>query len=109
MDELDPGTNSLIRCDIAADGAGAVVVTIEGELDISGVDALERQVAPVLATEPARLVVDVAGLRFADSSAIALWVRWAATARGFELRDPSSLLRRVIVAMGLGEKLGVKP
>jgi hypothetical protein len=53
------------------------------------------------------LVVDLSGLRFADSSAIALWVRWATTIDRFELRNTPSFVRRVIAAMGLSERLGV--
>ena len=62
----------------------------------------------MLTGPPARLVVDVSELRFADSSAIALWVRWAARVPEFELRDPSPLLQRVVTAMGLAEKLAVR-
>ena len=53
------------------------------------------------------LVVEVGDVSFADSSAIAMWVRWAGAVPQFELRDPSPLLRRVIRTMGLGVKLGV--
>ncbi len=107
MEELDaePGP----RVELATDGAGHAVVRISGDLDISGVDALEARVAPVLAGHPPKLIVDVGGLRFADSSAIALWVRWATVVDDFELRRPSPLLRRVIEGMGLGEKLAVAP
>jgi anti-anti-sigma factor len=109
MDELEAGTRSLITVDAAADESGTAIVTITGELDLSTIDALKDEVAPVLAAEPYRLIVDVAGLRFADSSAIALWVRWATTVGEFELREPPTFLRRVITVMGLGGKLGLKP
>jgi hypothetical protein len=39
---------------------------------------------------------DLRGLRFADSSAIALWVRWSTAVHEIELRDVSPFLRRVI-------------
>jgi anti-sigma B factor antagonist len=109
MDELEAGMRSLITVDAAADGSGTAIVTITGELDLSTIDTLKDEVAPVLAGEPSRLIVDVAGLRFADSSAIALWVRWATTVGEFELREPPTFLRRVITVMGLGGKLGLKP
>jgi anti-anti-sigma factor len=92
---------------VDADSAGSATVTITGELDMSNVDELEQEVAGALAREPERLVVDVAQLRFADSSAIALWVQWAGAVDQFELRDPPPLLRRVISGMGLAEKLAV--
>jgi anti-anti-sigma factor len=109
VDDLEPETSPHVSFNVASDVAGAVIVTIGGELDISNVDSLEAEVEPVLAGEPARLIVDVGGLRFADSSAIALWVRWAASVAEFELRDPSPLLRRVLTGMGLADKLALKP
>jgi anti-anti-sigma factor len=109
MDELEAGRRSLVTVEVAVDEAGTAIVTITGELDLSTIDALMEEVTPVLAREPSRLIVDVAGLRFADSSAIALWVRWATTVSEFELRDPPAFLRRVITVMGLGDKLGLKP
>jgi anti-anti-sigma factor len=83
------------------------VVTVRGELDIQTVPQLEAVVGPVLASEPRRLVLDVSALRFADSSGIALWVRWAGQVEELELHQPTPLLRRVISAMGLEEKLRV--
>jgi anti-sigma B factor antagonist len=93
--------------EIVADGSGPATVTVTGELDIANIERLEQAVAAALDKRPSRLVVDVGGLRFADSSAIALWVRWSLTAPAFELHGASPLLRRVIIAMGLAEKLGL--
>jgi anti-anti-sigma factor len=109
MDELEPESGPQASFTVAEDGAGTAIVTIGGELDISNVDELEAEVAPLLSTTSGRLIVDVGGLRFADSSAIALWVRWATIVKEFELRDPSPLLRRVITGMGLADKLAVTP
>ena len=107
MDELKPETEPLGTFDVAVHDSGTAIVTISGELDISNIDALEAAAAPLLEGQPARLIVDVSGLRFADSSAIALWVRWATTADEFKLRNPSPLLRKVITTMGLAGKLDV--
>ena len=90
---------------VASDGAAEATVTIRGELDVANVDAIEAAVAPVVAGGIERLVVDVRELRFADSSAIALWLRWAGAVGQFELREPSPLLRKVIASMGLSAKL----
>jgi anti-anti-sigma factor len=109
MDELEPQRAGPLEFDVAEDPRGDVLVTLGGELDLTAVDALHERVAPLLERRPRALIVDVAGLRFADSSAIALWVRWAALAQRFELRDPQPLLRRIIEAMGLADKLAVTP
>jgi anti-anti-sigma factor len=108
MEELSAESGPQMTFEIATNGEGTVV-TLSGELDIANVDGLEAAVAPVIAKHPERLVVDVGGLRFADSSAIALWVRWAATVRDIEFRDPSPILRRVITSMGLEGKFRLTP
>jgi len=86
-----------------------LTVTVAGELDITNVETLADAVAPALDRNPQRVVVDVHELRFADSSAIALWVQWASAVPEIELRDVSPLLRRVVESMGLAETLNVTP
>jgi anti-anti-sigma factor len=105
MDGLSSGNGDQIAWHVGTDERGDPMVIVRGELDIATVQELDAAVAPIIEGEPARLVVDVSGLRFADSSAIAMWVRWAAIVGEIELRDPSPLLRRVIGSMGLAERL----
>lgn len=88
---------------------GTVRITVAGELDITNVDRLASAVAPTLDRNPQRVVVDVRALRFADSSAIALWVQWAAAVPAIELHDVSPFLRRVVESMGLTETLNPTP
>jgi anti-anti-sigma factor len=106
MAELDGQPEQLISFDVVVDGDHHATVSIDGELDMSGIDPLAARVDEVLGHGITSLTVDVGGVRFADSSAIALWVRWASAVEEFELREPPPLLRRVIDAMGLTEKLG---
>jgi anti-sigma B factor antagonist len=98
----------LSTVDVSADEPGTVVVRLTGELDLSSVAAIEAEVGPALAARPRRLIIDLSGVRFADSSAIALWVRWVLSIEQFELRDPPPFLRRVLATMGLSERLGVE-
>jgi anti-anti-sigma factor len=86
-----------------------VTVSVSGELDITNVEALGAAVAAAIEHEPSRLIVDARELRFADSSAIALWVQWATEVPEIELRDPSPLLRRVVETMGLADMFKVTP
>lgn len=108
MAGLDPsnGPQATFRVDTDADGA--VRVTIGGELDLATIGHLRHEVDRVLSPPPPRMTVDVSDVRFADSSAIALWVRWAGAVPEFELRQPPPLLRRVITTMGLSGTLGVQ-
>jgi anti-sigma B factor antagonist len=86
---------------------GSPLVKLRGELDMTTAPGLESAVAEIIARAPARLVVDAHELEFADSSAIALLVRWAGLVREVEIMRPPELLRRVIVRMGLSDTLRV--
>lgn len=88
--------------DRAGDGS---LVRIRGELDIATIPELEIAVSPIIDRGVENLTLDVGGLNFADSSAIALWVRWAALVDDLRLTGVSPLLRRVIETMGLAETL----
>jgi anti-anti-sigma factor len=110
MDDLEASGRPTMTYEVSQDpGGAAAVVTIAGELDMTNVGELEAAVAPIVERQPQRLVVDVSGLRFADSSAIALWVRWANVVEHLEIREPSLLLRRVISRMGLAQRLRITP
>ena len=85
------------------------VVTIKGEVDISNVETLDNAVAPLLERGTPRLIVDISELAFADSSAIAIWVRWSRSAGELWLRGAQPLLVRVIETMGLGATLSIEP
>lgn len=63
--------------EVSADSDGTITISIAGELDFRASPALEAALAPTLADRPSRIVVDASALEFADSSAIALFVRWA--------------------------------
>jgi anti-anti-sigma factor len=93
---------------ISGAGTPTLTVTIRGELDIAGVAELQQAVGPRLEGSD-RLVLELGGLSFADSSAIALWVRWSATVAEMELRNVKPLLSRVISSMGLAARWGVDP
>jgi anti-anti-sigma factor len=95
--------------DVVEGGGQSVTISVSGELDITNVDQLAAGVSPALERKPARLVIDLHDLQFADSSAIALWVQWATTVPEIELRDPPPLLRRVVDTMGLTDTLNLAP
>jgi anti-anti-sigma factor len=107
MDELGKGPAAPLAYELAEDADGSPVVRLRGELDMTTSPRLEAAVASVIAKSPSRLIVDASELEFADSSAIALLVRWANLIPHVELREPSDLLRQVVTRMGLSERLQV--
>lgn len=109
MAELDDTDAPRLTFDVVANSDRSALIKISGELDLGTVPELEAAVEPILTSTPDRLVVDVSGMTFADSSAIALWVRWANRIRHVELLDPPPLIRQIIARMGLAERLRMVP
>jgi anti-anti-sigma factor len=109
MDELGKRPEAYLAYELSEEPDGSPVVKLKGELDMTTTPRLEATVGAVIARSPSRLVVDARELEFADSSAIALLVSWANRVDELEVRQPSELLRRVIVRMGLADKLRVSP
>jgi anti-sigma B factor antagonist len=107
MAGLDANSTTDMTVDLVEGEDGALTVRLGGELDITNVGTLASAVAPALERGVDRLIVDVGDVRFADSSAIALWVRWATVVPEIELRAVPPLLRRVIDSMGLSDTLRV--
>lgn len=108
MAELGKGPGAHLEFDVSEDHDVAVV-TLRGELDMTTAPVLDASLAPVIARQPSRLVVKASALEFADSSAIALLVRWANLVRQVEIHEPPALLRHVIARMGLTERLHISP
>ena len=87
--------------------AGAVLVTIGGELEFGTVASLRTTFSDLAQEEAGAVVVDMAALRFIDSTGLSLLVqakqRFADQGRRFELRSPTGRVSRVIEISGLAE------
>jgi len=105
--DLDSAEPTRVELEVVESGDDVATLKLAGELDMTNVDKLTGSVEPVLARAPKRLVVDITDLRFADSSAIALWVKWAGAVGELELRGSSTLLRRIVESMGLADTLRI--
>lgn len=97
--------NGLMSHTVTELGGGSFELKLAGELDIATTEVLRTAVEDTIGAATGTLVVDVAELRFADSSAIALWVSWSHRVTRLEIRNPQPMILRVIQAMGLTEKL----
>jgi anti-anti-sigma factor len=81
------------------------VVTVIGEVDLADRDRFDAAVERALAAFPTKLVVDLAGARFLDSSVLRVLITAAGGAASLEVRAPSPTLRRLIELSGLAELL----
>jgi anti-sigma B factor antagonist len=89
----------------AVQSAGAVIVTIGGELDVSNAESLQREVLGLLSLPVESVVLDLGGLTFLDSSGLKALnrVRVAAADHGIvlELRCVPDHVRRVLDVTGM--------
>lgn len=86
---------------------GVPVITLTGEIDVSNVDLLRATIEPAIETAPERVVFDLTGLEFMDSSGVALLLHAATRAGSVHLRRPSSIVRRIIEITGLTDVLHI--
>jgi anti-sigma B factor antagonist len=84
-------------------------VTVTGELDIATVGRLEAEVAAVLARGARRLILDLSGLTFIDSSALRLFIvlsdRSASEDWQLSLTRPDGPARSIFQISGAEEHL----
>jgi len=109
MGELGEQPGARFAFELSQGEDGSPLVKLRGELDMNTAPQLDSALAPVIAKGPNRLVVDASKLEFADSSAIALLVRWANLVPQVEIHQPPELLRHVIARMGLSGRLRISP
>jgi anti-sigma B factor antagonist len=96
----------------AVAGSTGAVITLGGELDLTNAPALDHAVDDALARlcerPPARLILDMAGVKFLDVAAARV-IATAAQAwpgpRPIVIRDPSPIVRRLLEVSGLSAEL----
>jgi anti-sigma B factor antagonist len=89
---------------------GAVVVTLTGELDLYNADEVRSALLACCAEQPERLVVDLAQVDFADSTALGVLIEARTrlpNSRGFLLAAPQLGTRRALEVSGLDRHFAV--
>ncbi len=98
---------------LTVDAGASSTITLVGELDPATAPQLDAEIEQLLADDDVkRLVLDLSGLTFLDSSGLRIFVtaREALTSRGgaLALRDPSANTQRLLDITGLGEIIAVE-
>jgi anti-anti-sigma factor len=88
---------------------GELILAVSGEVDLSSVDGLRAAVERAIRHAPRTLVFELSDLDFMDSSGIAVLLTAAEQIGAVELRNPSEIIRRVIVLSGLTDVLRMAP
>jgi len=87
-------------------GDGEVVVSAIGEVDLDTVREFQAAVDSALEGAPARLIFELGQTSFMDSSGLAVLVMASNRAK-VSIRNPSTMVRRVVEISGLAETLGL--
>ncbi len=83
---------------------GAVIVSLEGELDLYNAEDVRSALLDACASEPKVLVVDLEAVRFIDSTALGVLIEARsrmADHEGFRLAAPGLEARRALEVSGL--------
>jgi|SRR5665213_1333414 len=107
MDEL--ADDQLCTVDCVYEDSGTVVISLAGELDASQIERISLQLNELLTREPEKIVFDMGGLTFMDSTGIGLMIQTKRSVSDFEIQNAGSAVRRVIEATGLSAELGLEP
>jgi anti-anti-sigma factor len=106
MEGLGDGVTATV--DGSIDRSGLLTLSIAGELDIASVDGVKESINGLFAGNPERVVFDLEGLTFMDSSGIALMLQMSRQVGAVEVLHATPIVRRVIEATGLSEILGLQ-
>ena len=91
----------------------SIIVTVRGQLDLDSALVLTTALAQVLDRAVPRIVVDLSGVEFCDSTGLSAFVvghNQAAAAGGWvRLAAPSAWLAQLLDTVGLTRRLNVYP
>ncbi|SDI26287.1 anti-sigma B factor antagonist [Sinosporangium album] len=92
---------------------GAVVVAVEGELDLYTAPVLRDEVREAIRQDGPRLVLDLESLSFMDSSGLSVlieaWRLATGDGGGVCLARPQSPVARILATTGLDRRIKVYP
>ena len=88
---------------------GTPVVSLAGELDLTNAEQVRSVISGSLSGQAARLVFDMSGVEFMDSSGIALLASAVQKVQEVELRNPTPIVRRLVELTGLAGILRITP
>jgi anti-anti-sigma factor len=102
-----------VHVSVVGDPDGKVVVTVRGNLDVDSATVLTTTLDQVLDQPVPRVVIDLSGVEFCDSTGLSAFVvghnRAAASGGWVRLAAPGEFLSQLLDTVGLTERLGVYP
>lgn len=91
------------------DPSGTPTLKVVGELDIASAAPIRAAIDTIVALQPERVVIDLTGLTFIDSSGLSLFLILAHGVAKVELHNPSPMVRKIIDVTGLSSLFVTTP
>lgn len=88
---------------------GLWVIAVRGEIDCVHAPSVDASVEEVLGRQPVRIVFDLAGVEFMDSSGLAVLLRAKDRVPDICLRRPPRLVTRLLTLTGTSHAFTVEP
>jgi anti-sigma B factor antagonist len=102
-----------VHVSVVGNPDGSVVVSVRGNLDIDSATVLTTTLDQILDRPEPKVVVDLSGVEFCDSTGLSAFVLGHNRARAgggwLRLAGPGEFLGRLLDTVGLRERLGVYP
>ncbi|MFZ0666660.1 MAG: STAS domain-containing protein [Acidimicrobiales bacterium] len=108
MEQLDP-QSPRFECIRSTDFQGDPLLELHGELDMSSATEFRQSIEELISAGVTRVVFDLKDLVFMDSSGIAVLVFAANSISSVEVRNSSSIIKRIVEATGLTGFLRLDP
>ena len=96
---------AIAAVEVTRDDAGALIIRLTGEIDVSTIDALSLDMAAAFEDAPDGVVFEMSDVTFFDSSGVTLLLQANDTVGELRLRAPSAVVQRVIEVSGLEDVL----
>jgi anti-anti-sigma factor len=97
-----------VTTDVSFEADRTAVVRVVGEIDISTVRAVRSAMGTAIEGSPDRLVFDLSRVEFMDSSGIAVLLQARKAAGAVHIRNPSTVVRRLLELTGLADILPIE-
>lgn len=80
---------------------GTAVIFVSGDLDMTSANQARAAIDAALGRQPGSVILDASGLKYIDSSGIALLALMARKAQEVQVRNPTLIVRRLLELTGL--------
>jgi anti-anti-sigma factor len=90
---------------VSESAPGRLIVALAGEYDIASIQYLSAELNALLQRDATSVSLDMSELMFMDTSGVAVLLRIANHFGPIEVHGASPLIRRIVQALGLSERL----